>query len=373
MNTTTGKAKDKVKLRQRKMPSGNISLYLDVIDKGVRTYEYLKLYLIENPQTLAEKKKNKENIQLAQTVQAQRTVELRNNEFGFKNLLIEQTNFLDYFKKMTDDRFDSLGNYGNWESAYQHLKKFCPANITFKDVDSDFLESFKKYLAKAKSGQNLLSQNTKHSYYAKVKACLKQAVKDRIISINPADSVPNFKAGDPERNYLTIEEVKLLIKAECKMPMTKSAFLFSCMTGVRWSDILQMTWKMVQVHNGITRINFQQEKTEGQEYLDINPQAASLMGERGKTDDRVFPGLKYSAWQNAEIQRWVMSAGINKDITFHCARHTFAVMMIELDTEIYTVSKLLGHRDLKTTQIYTKVLDKSKQKAINKIPDFSID
>lgn len=64
-----------------------------------------------------------------------------------------------------------------------------------------------------------------------------------------------------------------------------------------------------------------------------------------------------------------MRAGIHKDITFHCGRHTFAVMMLDLGTDIYTVSKLLGHRELSTTQIYAKVLDKNKQAAVAKIPD----
>lgn len=356
------------------MPSGNISLYLDIIDKGKRSYEYLRLYLVEVPENADERRKNKENLQLANAIKAKRVIEVQNKEYGFKNHHHRNILFLDYFKTLVDARKESKGNYGNWDSAYKHLQNYCSEKTTFQDVDADFLEGFKKHLSKTVSGQRTLSQNTKHSYYAKVLACLNHAANvSKIIDRSPGASVPNFKPGDPDRNYLTIEEVKALFKAECKLPILKNAFLFSCLTGIRWSDIQKMTWKMVQDHNGIARVNFQQEKTDGQEHLDINKQAVPLMGDRGAPDEKVFIGLKYSAWHNLELQKWVMKAGITKDITFHCARHTFAVMMIDLDTEIYTVSKLLGHRDLKTTQIYTKVLDKAKQKAVDKIPDFSMD
>jgi hypothetical protein len=69
----------------------------------------------------------------------------------------------------------------------------------------------------------------------------------------------------------------------------------------------------------------------------------------------------------------MMRAGITKDITFHCARHTFAVLQLTLGTEIFTLSKLLGHSELKTTQIYAKIIDEKKREAVNKIPDISID
>lgn len=113
---------------------------------------------------------------------------------------------------------------------------------------------------------------------------------------------------------------------------------------------------------------FKQKKTGGQEYLDINEQAAELLGERGKPQDLVFPYMISPDSQNSIIQQWVYKAGINKKITFHCGRHTFAVMMLDLGADLYTVSKLLGHKLIGTTQIYAKVLDKNKQAAVSRIP-----
>ena len=92
-----------------------------------------------------------------------------------------------------------------------------------------------------------------------------------------------------------------------------------------------------------------------------------LAGERGDAKERVFVGLKYSAWHNLKLQQWAMKAGISKTITFHCARHTYATLQLTLGTDIFTVSKLLGHKDLKTTQIYAKIIDERKTAAASKI------
>ena len=113
-------------------------------------------------------------------------------------------------------------------------------------------------------------------------------------------------------------------------------------------------------------------KTSGQEYIDITPQAAELLGERSKPTDRIFSDFLTPSATNHALSVWMLKAGIQKEITFHCARHTFAVMMLDIGTDIYTVSKLLGHRELSTTQIYAKVLDKNKQAAVMKIPDLGI-
>ena len=114
-------------------------------------------------------------------------------------------------------------------------------------------------------------------------------------------------------------------------------------------------------------IRFRQKKTKGAETQPISDQAFELLGERTIPDERVFVGLKYSAWHNLKLQQWVMKAGISKTITFHCARHTYATLQLTLGTDIYTVSKLLGHKDLKTTQIYAKIIDERKKEAANKI------
>ena len=187
-------------------------------------------------------------------------------------------------------------------------------------------------------------------------------------------SIDGFSGEESTRMYLTIEEVKKAAQTDCDSDLIKRAFLFSCLTGLRRSDILKLTWGEVQQQGDYTRIIFRQKKTKGQEYLDITPQAAEMLGSRGKASELVFKGIPCTSTTNNIIKIWIQRAGIDKEITFHCARHTFAVMMLDLGTDIYTVSKLLGHRELSTTQIYAKVLDKNKQAAVSRIPDiFSTD
>jgi len=365
--------KQLVRLRKKELTKGNQSLYLDIYWNGKRTKEYLKLYLVK-PQTAFDRDSNKKIMALAENIRAKRQTELQNNGYGFFNDFKQDTNFIEYFKTLIEKRKESKGNYGNWDSTLKHLIKYCDVKITFRDIDIDFVEGFKSYLqheAKTKSNTPL-SKNSQNSYFNKFRATINQAFDDRIIPENPVKKVKAIKPDETHREYLTIDELKSLVKTECKYPVMKRAFLFSCLTGMRWSDIQKMKWSEVQKQGDGWRVIFRQQKTGGQEYLDINDQARDYLGEQDKPDERVFIGLKYSGWHNIELQRWIMRAGITKDITFHCGRHTFAVLQLELGTEIYTVSKLLGHKELKTTQVYAKIMDIKKKEAMNKIPDINI-
>lgn len=376
------KDRSSITLRQRTLPSGRTTLYLDIICNGRRKVESLKLFLI--PETSrADKQKNKETLKLAEAIRAKRVVEVQNKEFGFKSDFAEDANFYAYYVAITEKRLgtESRGNWGNWRSCLKHMEKYDP-NIkkrTFADITQDWVQGFRDYLEKEACAwgcdyrerikDHPLSKNSKLSYFNKLRACLNQAMEERIIQTNPIVGVERFKEAEGTRMYLTIEEVKTLAQTECEYPNIKRAFLFSCLTGLRRSDVLRLKWGDIHKQDGYTRIIFTQKKTGGLEYLDISAQASELLGERGKPNENVFTDIHSPSCTNEAIKRWVLRAGINKEITFHCARHTFAVMMLDLGTDIYTVSKLLGHRELSTTQRYAKVLDKNKQKAVSKIPD----
>lgn len=363
------------------MPSGRTTLYLDIYIDGKRTYETLKLYLVPEG-TRKDKEKNKETMRLAEAIRAKRVVELQNGRFGFEDGFKLDTNFLDYYRAMTQERLgtESLGNWGNWYSCLKHLERYCKPNITFRDITPEWVMGFRKYLdktarvrdkrKKTTTTEDLkpLSQNTKQSYFNKLRACLNQAFEDGIIPKNPMRGIEGFKNDEVERVYLTLDEVKAMAAAECKYPILRRAFLFSCLTGLRKSDIEKMRWSEVRSQNGGTRIVFKQKKTKGQEYLDISPEAVQFLGERGDPDAHVFPNFSYSSYYLMELKRWAVRAGITKDITFHSGRHTFAVLMLDLGTDIYTVQKLLGHKEIHTTQIYAHILDKNKQEAVMKIP-----
>jgi len=363
----------KVTLRQRKK-NNKISLYLDYYHKGKRKYEYLKLYLTPVPEvgklSKAQKDENEKILTLAEAIRSKRNLEIHNGIYGFNNQDKLKGHFFVYMEALAEKRNESKGNFDNWNSTIKHLKIFCPNDITFEQLDRKFVEGFKEYLtknAKTPSNKNL-SENSAYSYFNKFRAALKQAVKDGIIVLNPADNVKGLPQGDSKREFLTLEELQEAVKHECDIPILKTAFIFSCLTGLRWSDIHKLVWSEIQHSDDYGHyIRFRQKKTKGAETLPISSQARDLLGEIGKPNEKVFVGLKYSAWHNLKLQQWVMKAGISKTITFHCARHTYATLQLTLGTDIFTVSKLLGHKDLKTTQIYAKIIDEKKKEAANKI------
>ena len=371
--------KEPVKLREKVLANGNISLYLDIYRNGKREYEFLKLYLIKE-RTAQDRKQNEQTLLTAQAIRSKRQIEIQNGEYGFTKQFKQDIPFLQYYRKMCEERHqnpDSNGNWGNWHSCLKYLEVYCDEKTTFKDIDADWIEGFKEYLntvekntykrTKNKNSELFqgLSQNSKVSYFNKLRACINQAFEERIIPVNPLRGVQGFKQEETERMYLTMDEVEKLAETPCNFPYLKNAFLFSCLTGLRKSDIEKLTWGDVFKEGDRTRIIFRQKKTKGQEYLTINAKAEEYLGTRGNNNEKVFSGFKYGSWVLLELKRWVLSAGITKNITFHCARHTFAVSLLSKNVDIYTVSKLLGHRELATTQICAKVMDQKKEEAVD--------
>lgn len=364
--------KDPVRLRKRPNLSGTVSLYLDIYIDGKRSYEWLKLYLVPE-KTRKDKETNVETLRLAESIRAKRVVDLRNGRFGFETTTTLKTRFLDYFRQVAESkRKGDNSTYNLWCCTENYLRSYIhDPSITFADIDSKWVDGFRDYLLK-QSKEGVLSTNSCAIYLSKVKACFNSALRDGIISRNPFVSIKRIPTVEHPRTFLSIDEVKCLSETECSHSVIKRAFLFSCLTGLRYSDISKLTWGDVQKQGTFTRIVFNQQKTGGLEYLDINEQAVALLGGRREDSEHVFC-LPSKTTIGTVLSEWCKSAGIRKNITFHCARHTFATMMLDLGTDIYTTSKLLGHKSISTTQIYAKVLDKNKQLAVSKIPDLHID
>jgi hypothetical protein len=221
-----------VTLRQRKK-GDKISLYLDYYGDGKRDYEYLQLYIIPEPEkgklTKEQKEENRKTMILAEAIRSKRLLQIKNEEYGFRDTDKAKGSFIAYFERLTEKRKGSEGNWGNWDSVLKHLKKFAKNGASFKDIDKNWLEDFKTYLiseAKSKTNKHL-SQNSQSSYFSKVTAALKEAVKEGIIQTNPANQVEGIRSDDPDREFLTLEELQAAAKVECEMPVLKTAFIFS--------------------------------------------------------------------------------------------------------------------------------------------------
>lgn len=372
------KKKEIVYLRKRLRSNGTEALYLDICRDGKRTNEYLKLYLIPE-RTREDKLKNKETLKLAEAMRAKRVVEIQSKDFGFDLSTHEDARFLDIMRRLIDRKEGTTKT--SWQNCLSHILKYEPnENITFREITPQWVRGFRDYLdnramqwdidtRKREVEPKPISQGTKALMFQKFCTVFNIAMREGIIRLNPTTGVERFKEPESDREFLTIEEIKLLRKTPPPDEDLAQAFFFSCLTGLRWSDIVKLKWDEVQYLHGGTRIVFKQQKTGGLEYLDLNPQAAAMLGERGNPDDNVFPRLGPIQAARISIAAWVRSAGINKHITFHCARHTFAVMMLDLGVDIYTVSKLLGHKSIETTQVYAKILDKNKKAAVDRIPN----
>ncbi len=373
----------KVKLREKKISGNRQSLYLDFYpaiphpETGELTRrEFLGLYLFDKAKTPIDKQHNKETLRLAEQIRQKRENHLNKPEIytGYEKEQLKikeqgEKNFVEYFKTLANKR--KASNHDNWVSAYNYLETFTKGNLKFANLNERFCNDFKEYLLTTKSNKSnkvTLAQNSAVSYFNKLKATLKQAYKDGYLQTDLNKKIEPIKQAESRRNFLTIEELNRLVKTECNNPLLKRAAIFSALTGLRFSDIKNLVWGAIQysVENGYS-IQFTQQKTKGVEVLPISEQAYSLLGEPKEPADKVFEGLTYSAYENKHLYQWIGAAGITKDITFHCFRHTFATLQLSKGTDIYTVSKMLGHRELKTTQVYAKIVDNLKREAADKI------
>jgi integrase len=372
----------KVTLRQKPISKGRKSLYLDfypaiTLTNGKETRrEFLGMYIIAKPKTPLEKQDNKQTLLLAEQIRQKRDNELNKPEvytaFELEQLKAKEKgelSFLDYYETEMEKRKGK--NYDVWVSAFNYLKDFTNGQLKFADLNEKFCNDYRDYLLNAKSKRShktTIAQNTAHSYFNKFKATLKQAFKDKILPFDLNGLVEPIGQVDTNRIFLSLEELNQLAKTECVNPLLKKASLFSALTGLRFSDIQKLKWgEVVHIKDQGYFIQFQQKKTKSREYLPIPQQAYDLMGEPKEPNQKVFDDLHYSAHHNSQLLKWAISAGIQKHLTFHCFRHTYATLQLRNGTDIYTVSKMLGHKDLKTTQIYAKVVDQAKREATEKI------
>ena len=390
----TVKLKEPVRIRFKQLSNGNQSIYLeyytgDVIRKenyvgGKRKYEFLKLYLIPE-RTREDKAKNEATLALAKAIQSRRIVEVQNDTHGFQNTNKSRVNLLDYLENIGKQSAEQGSrNYARTVlNTVRALRLFRGDYIAFRDVDKEFLSEFTDFLRQMPKASKYgvlktggrLSNNSVVSYYGTLRTAINRAYKEGIITVNPTkefDFASKVRQEPSRREYLTLDELKTLINTECRHEIVKRAFLFSCLCGLRVSDIRKLRWCDLQRSSGRVRIEITMQKTKEPLYLPISDEALKWLPERGEANgsDFIFP-LTHERTVNDTLQHWAKVAGITKHISFHVSRHTHATMMLTLGADLYTVSKLLGHKNIATTQIYAKIVDKKKEEAIGLIPNLT--
>ena len=372
--------KEPIKLRVKHLANGNKSIYLDMYMNGKRKYEFLKLYIIPE-YNKSDRVRNSETLKLANAIKAQRIIELQNQSHGFKINKTSHIKLTDYIQIVSEKKSENEVRKTVLHAVVYHLRRYNPNDIQLSRIDKDYILGFLDYLKTAKQThtkkEKLLHVNTQVYYYKMLRYCLNYAVSEELISANPMNKIKNEEKPHKhrtEREYLTIDELRKLAQTPFYNGLLKKAFLFSCFCGLRHSDIIALTWGDIEMDDdGNSRLYIIQKKTKEAISLPLSQEAIKQLPKRedAKEDDIIFKKLITLGRTNEILPKWAEQAGIKKHITFHTARHTHATMLLTLGVDLYTVSKLLGHTNIQTTQIYAKLVDESKKKAIDLIPNIT--
>ena len=357
-----------VTLRTRPLKKGMLSFYLDYYPgyrdqetmKTIR-HEGLNIYIYANPKNQRERDFNAAMSEKAEAIRCRRFEAIVNERYDFFDKRKYKADFLEYYRKQLRKHDQK------WGFVYQHFYNFVHGKCTFEEIDVGLCNKFREYLLNAKQlrrdGQ--ISKNSASGYWSTFRGFLKILYRNRMIKTNVNDFLEKIEWKEVKKEYLTLDEVKKLAATPCKIPVLKQASLFACMTGLRISDILKLDWRDFEVgpDQGYY-IRICTEKTETEATLPISQEALELCGEWGT--GKVFKGLTRSMTHHP-LKQWIAEAGIRKHITFHCFRHSYAVIQISLGTDIYTVSKMLTHKNVSTTQIYADLVNSKKRETANKI------
>ena len=357
-----------VTLRTKKLKNGMLSYYLDyypgfrdMLTMKVIRHEFIGVYAYQSPKNRDEIKFNKAMQQKAELIRCRRFEEVLDDRLGLLNDRKMKGDFLAYYRKVLKTKNIK------WQYVYAHFEKFVNGKCRFNEVDVELCKKFHDYLLTAKSLSNglPLARNSVAGYWSTFRGFLNIAYRDRLIKENVNDYLDRIDTVPTRRESLTIEEIRTLYSTPCEIPVLKRAAIFSCLTGLRRSDIMALTWENVNDYiDGGHYLDFISVKTKEDNLVPISDEAYMLLGKKRK--GKIFEGLKREMTYGP-MKKWIEDAGIEKHITFHCFRHTYASLQIQMGTDAFTVQKLLAHKTIGTTEIYTRHADPKRREAAEKI------
>lgn len=378
---TPSKAKEPVRLRERAIANGNKSLYLDIYSKGVRKTESLGLYIIPEHSPI-DKIQNKKTREIAEKIKSERILAIQSYGISqFEKIKKIGISLVEWMKQYEEDNLNLSkstirGRRESRQRVEDYLDLTSYPSLRLVDVNEDFCKGFLTYLRTAPNKSCTVNPRTITNGNAlHIQTCLNgalnKAVKDGLIARNPLlnlSSKEKFHPTESNIEFLTVEELKKAIDTPAKHEDTKKAFIFACLTGIRLSDVIALTWRKIEdAPNGKSKL-VRTRMLKTQKWIDnpLSEEALKWLNPKDDPDEPIFH-LYDPVNVEKHIKIWLAAAGIDRKITFHCSRHTFATTLISLGVDIYTVSKLLGHSKVTTTQIYAKVIDQHKKEAVSKL------
>ena len=363
-----------VKLRMRDRRNGTKSLFLDFWP-GYRDPETMELirrrslgmYIYADPANKQQKLYNDKILAKAEAIRCKVYIDVLDEKYDFFNRDRLKEDFLGYFRNMVNR------NYVKCDAAYKHFEKFSKGKCTFEMLDVLYCNKYMEYLLDTKVSsrgghviKKSISRNTASAYWNVFKQVLTKAYRERRLTDDLASLLENISCTTPVKQSLTLEEVRRMYATECSIPVVRKAALFSCLTGLRISDILRLKWENIRSYaDGGYYLDFICVKTKCQTQVPIGDDAYALI--HPKTNRTyIFQGFKRTMTYGV-MQSWLKECGIEKHITFHCFRHTYASLQLELATDIYTVQHLLNHKNVSTTQIYASHANPKTREAAGRI------
>lgn len=366
-------AEGPVKIRFKQMAKGRKHIYLDCYRDGQRTYEFLKLYLLPGNDATT-RVMNDNAMAAARTIQLERTVEIQNSGTPLK-VLSRGKMLLDDVMRFYEDELRKRNSKAldNATCTRKKLQMYAGKDVTLRNVNKDFCYGFIDFLRTYKTSWGTeLSNSSKITCLGVFSTALNYAIRHDWIRENPLNKIPafdKFRFSESRRTYLTIDELKRMMDTPAYRDDVRSAYLFACFCGLRYSDIRALKWGNIKKDGEQWRAEVVQKKTSQPLYLPLSDYAVSFMPKRGdkKDTDLVFDNLPVKMTFERVLRYWAKAAGVEKHITFHTSRHTFATLMLTLDVDLYTTSKLLGHSKVATTQIYAKIINSKRDEAVNRV------
>ena len=378
------KVDDPVAVRFAELPDGRKSVYLDYRVNGKRKREYLRLYLVP-----VKRKQDKTiNDRVMQMVMARKGKRLQELQDEWAALAMtdddaKAVRFCSYVEKLCRSEPVSRATKQNYQQVSKLIGQYYTDRVTFRRIDRHFIADFVEKLKTHESTYRFTDENrgarlcgnTIVAIYSAFRSILGKAYRDGIIQSNPASEYSissQVKKEFSPRVYLEIDELKAFAKVKTSFEAEQQAFVFSCLCGLRISDIRALTWRDIKKTKEGYRISIEMVKTRRRLEIPLSDEAYNWLPTKPKTarpTDKVFH-LVAQQYVIDRVRSIAGMAGISKHVTFHSARHTHATMMLTLGADLYTVSKLLGHNRVTTTQIYGDIIDQKKREAVNLIPDF---
>ena len=368
----SSRLKEPVKVRTKKLADGSESYYLDIYVDGRRSYEFLKLYLLPEINPMV-REQNRATKAAVEAIKSRRIIELTHSKAGLKKTSVRSGMLLDDWMAAYLAEQERKGVRGvKLLRTVCRLLPLYRKKVRMREIDKDWCTDFIDWIQhtyRTRWGKPL-SPKSAADYVGYFSTALNAAVRAEVIPENPIMTLTpteRIKVPESKREFLTIDEIKTLIATECPREDVKRAYLFACYCGLRLSDVRALRWCDLSKDGERWRASVVMKKTTTPIFLPLSSQAMKWLPERGDAPDdgKVFDGLIAEPNINKVLAKWVAAARITKKITYHTSRHTFATMMLTLGADLYTTCKLLGHANVKTTQLYAKIVDSKKDEAVN--------